>query len=87
MTKEEIGQLIKRERLDQKLSQKKLAELAGLKRYQQIMEIENSEHDYGFDALWKVLQALGITIILNSQKANEDASLNVYDFSKVESAT
>jgi transcriptional regulator with XRE-family HTH domain len=89
MNKEQIGSFIYNERKKQQLSQKALAEKAGITRYQQIIEIEKAQYDYGIDVLIKVTRALGFGVSLNPP-LNEvrlvcNNGMN-FDFSKVESA-
>lgn len=59
MNKEQIGSFILDQRKQQKLSQKQLAERAGFTRYQQVLEIEKGQFDYGINVLTKVIKALG----------------------------
>lgn len=90
MNKEQIGSFVLNERKAQGLSQKALAEKAGLTRYQQILEIEKNQFDYGIEVLIKVLNALGVTIVLNgsgqSVQRAEPKPSPTFDFSKAEAA-
>lgn len=98
MNKEQIGSFILDERKRQGLSQKALAEKAGLTRYQQILEIEKNQFDYGVEVLIKVLNALGriLAIVDPTWEARVNAEATdppivqnpttIFDFSKAESA-
>jgi transcriptional regulator with XRE-family HTH domain len=91
MTKEQIGSFVLDERKRQGLSQKALAAKVGLTRYQQILEIEKNQFDYGVDVLIKVLNALGVTIALNGtsqsvQKEQPASAPTIFDFSKAQPA-
>lgn len=97
MTKEQIGSFVLNERKKQGLSQKALAEKAGFSRYQQILEIEKNQFDYGVDVLIKVLNALGRVLVINdptwetrvNAEVNEpdvQTSATIFDFSKAEPA-
>jgi transcriptional regulator with XRE-family HTH domain len=85
MNKQDIGLFIKTERTKQELSQKALAEKAGLTRYQQIIEIESCSVNYGVDSLIKVLNALGYVPRFKLIDNKEPVAM-LYDFSKIESA-
>jgi len=86
MNKQQIGLAIQAERKKQKLSQTTLATKAGITRYQQIIEIEKAQYDYGIDVLLKVTGALGLNVVLNETKANAKVANIVFDFSKVKAA-
>jgi len=66
MNKQEIGAFILNERKNQKLSQKALAEKAGIGRWQQVLEIEKAQFNYSVDSLLKVANALGLNIVVLS---------------------
>lgn len=102
MNTEQIGSFVLDERRKQKLSQKALAEKAGLSRYQQILEIEKAQFDYGTEVLIKVITALGYKLAFVNptweQPSNEGettevdepivpVSNGVFDFSKAKAAT
>jgi transcriptional regulator with XRE-family HTH domain len=97
MTKEQIGSFVKDERKRQKLSQQALADKAGFPRYQQILEIEKAQFDYGIDVLIKVMNGLGleirflqpgqfVTVPLDTVVTSEDKPL-LFDFKKTKAAT
>lgn len=69
MNKKEIGLFIKNERKKQGLSQKDLAVKANLDWYQNILDIEKGETDYGVGRLIKVAEALGFVILFNGVPA------------------
>jgi transcriptional regulator with XRE-family HTH domain len=88
MTKQEIVSFIKEERKKQKLSQKELAYKADIKRYQQILEIEQGIVDVGIATFIKVVRALGYELLITNpyDKIPVDTGpLFIVDFSKVES--
>lgn len=88
MNKEQIGLFVRNERKKQKLSQVQLAEKAGLSRYQQVLEIEKAQFNYGVDGLIMVLNALKIPfpLVNDSEVIITKDSKELFDFTNVESA-
>lgn len=93
MTKLEIGTFVLNERKKQSLSQKKLAEKVGIKRYQQILEIEKGQFDFGVDILIRVINALGykLAFIEPSKEqpiiVSSDTPTGMFNFKDAKSAT
>ena len=71
MTKEEIGAFILNERKKQKLSQKTLAEKAGLSRWQQVLEIEKCQFNFSIESLIKIVKALGLKVVIHNVDLND----------------
>lgn len=91
MDKQQIGSFVLTERKKQKLSQKDLAEKAGFSRYQQILEIEKAQFDYGVEVLSKVMKGLGLEIRFVPPDQSESSpspppDTGFFDFRKVEPA-
>lgn len=93
MNKEQIGAFIKAERNKLGLSQKQFAKKAGITRYQQILEIEKAQFDYGINNLINLLNTLGYIIeIILPEDSRKTFPVRLvcknteYDFSKTKPA-
>ncbi len=85
MTKQQIGELVKHERILRNLTQKELAAKAGLSRYQAILEIENASKNYQIENLLCVLSVLKVQVL--PEYIEEDKPITgIIDFGKVKSA-
>lgn len=62
MTKQQIGDFIKKERIAQNLTQRELADKIEYRR-QVLIEIENSQCDYGIGIVIKIIEALGYQLV------------------------
>lgn len=88
MTKEQLGEFVKQQRLLQNVTQSELAEKIGFRR-QAIIEIENCQSDYGISVILRVLNALGYKLVptVTSTELPKYKPNTVLHFSKIESAT
>jgi transcriptional regulator with XRE-family HTH domain len=88
MTRKQLGEFVKQQRILQNMTQQELADKAGFSRRQVVVEIENDQCDYGISVILKVLDALGF-VLMPTISPRQIPKLNVstlLDFSKIEVA-
>lgn len=87
MTRKQLGEFVKAQRMLQNLTQKELADKLKCRR-QVVIEIENDQCDYGISVILNVLDALGFVLMPTiSPKQIPKLSLSsLLDFSKIEVA-
>ena len=69
-----VGRMIKRVRIEKKMTQEQLGELIGVKKAQ-ISKLENSTNSATIDTIMKVFKALGADISFNVKIENEKLEL------------
>jgi len=84
MTKEEIGQFVKQQRMLQNMTQQELGDRIGGRR-QSLIEIENSQCNYGINGLLEVLATLGFTLVPTVSSIALPGTTS-YNFSRIEPA-
>jgi transcriptional regulator with XRE-family HTH domain len=86
MTKEQLGDFVNQQRILQNYTQKELAEKVGCRR-QVIIEIENSQCDYGITMLVRVLKALSFDLVPSPYLSNTTKVDRIlYNFNIIEPA-
>lgn len=88
MTRKELGEFVKHQRMLQNLTQQELATKAGFSRRQVVVEIENDQCDYGISVILKVLDALGFVLMptISPKQIPKLKVSTLLDFSKIEVA-
>lgn len=84
MTKEQLGEFVKQQRMLQNITQKELSERVGCRR-QALIEIENAQCEYGVSVIISVLNSLGFMLV-PTVCSTALPTYNFLNFAKIKSA-